>query len=135
MTTGIRRIPVILGLALAVLVPAAGRATGKKVAKATLAPEAIAFVQAMAKGNFKSAETDFTEQMKQAAPPGKLREAWESLLNQVGSFQDTGVSKTVVKQGFTTVIVKTDFKSRAIGIAVTFDSAHRIAGMHFVSPP
>ncbi|HUA22496.1 MAG TPA: DUF3887 domain-containing protein [Steroidobacteraceae bacterium] len=134
MTTDRRRTSVVFGLALALLVPVA-QAAGDQAAKGSLVPEAVSFVRALAKGDFEAAEADFTDQMKQAAPPAKLGEVWQRLISQVGPFQDTGDSKTVVQNGFTTVVVRTDFKSRALGIAVTFDSAQRIAGMHFVPPP
>ena len=124
----------MIGLALALMIPLAARAAGQ-VAKESLVPRAVSFVQTLAKGDFNAAEVDFTDQMKQAAPPAKLGQIWQGLINQVGPFQDTGDSKTVVQNGFTTVVVKVDFKSRALGIAVTFDSAQRIAGMHFVPPP
>ena len=135
MTTDRRRTSVVIGLALVLLVPFAARAAGSQAAKGSLVPEAVSFVRTLAKGDFKAAEADFTDQMKQAAPPAKLGEVWQRLISQVGPFQDTGDSKTVVQNGFTTVVVRTDFKSRALGIAVTFDSAQRIAGMHFVPPP
>ncbi|HEY6515928.1 MAG TPA: DUF3887 domain-containing protein [Steroidobacteraceae bacterium] len=134
MATDRRRTPVLIGLVLALLVPLAARAAGR-AAKESLVPKAISFVQTLAKGDFKAAEADFTDQMKQAAPPAKLAELWQGLISQVGPFRNTGDSKTVVQNGFTTVVVKTDFQSRALGIAVTFDSAQRIAGMHFVPPP
>jgi hypothetical protein len=125
----------VIGLALALLVPLAARAAGTQGEKGSLVPKAQAFVLTLAKGDFKAAEADFTRQMKDAAPPAKLGGVWRSLISQIGPFQGTGASKTVVRDGFTTVIVKTDFKTRALGIAVTFDSANRIAGMHFVPPP
>ena len=135
MTTDRKRTSVVIGLALALLVPVAARTADGQGAEASLVPKAVSFVRTLAKGDFKAAEADFTDQMKQAAPPAKLGEAWQRLISQVGPFQDTGDSKTVVQNGFTTVVVKTNFKSRALGIAVTFDSAQRIAGMHFVPPP
>jgi uncharacterized protein len=136
MATDRRRTSVVIGLALALLVPVAALAAGDQAAKeGSLVPKAVAFIRALAKGDFESAEADFTDRMKQAAPPEKLREIWQRLLSQVGSFQDTSDSKSVFRNGNTTVIVKTDFKSQALGIAVTFDSAQRIAGMHFVPPP
>lgn len=135
MTTDRRRTSVVIGLALALLVPLAAQAAGGQAANGSLVPEAVSFVRTLAKGDFKAAEADFTDQMKQAAPSAKLEEIWQRLISQVGPFQDTGDSKTVVQNGFTTVVVRTDFKSRALGIAVTFDSAQRIAGMHFVPPP
>ena len=135
MTTDRRRTSVVISLALALLVPFAAQAAGTAAATGSLVPKAVSFIQTLAKGDFKAAETDFTDQMKQAAPPAKLAEVWQRLISQVGPFQGTGDSNTVVQNGFTTVVVKADFKSQALGIAVTFDSARRIAGMHFVSPP
>ncbi|MBW4053093.1 MAG: DUF3887 domain-containing protein [Proteobacteria bacterium] len=135
MTTDRKRTSVVIGLALAVLAPFAATAAGGQAAKGNLVPKAVSFVRTLAKGDFKAAEADFTNQMKQAAPPSTLGEVWQRLISQAGPFQDTGDSKTVVQNGFTTVVVKTDFKSRALGIAVSFDSAQRIAGMHFVPPP
>lgn len=73
--------------------------------------------------------------MKQAAPPEKLRQIWQSLLDQAEPFENTGDSKIVDQGGYTSVIVRANFKTRALGIAITFDSAHRIAGMHFVPSP
>lgn len=135
MTTDNRRTSVVIGLALTLLVSIAAQAAGGQMAGGSLVPKAVAFVQSMAKGDFEGAEADFTDQMKQAAPPAKLAEAWQGMISQFGAFQGTGDSKTVDQGGFTTVIVKADFKSQAVGIAVTFDSAQKIAGMHFVPPP
>lgn len=135
MATDKRSTWVVASLALALLASIAARAAGDQAAKESLVPKAVAFVQTLAKGDFKAAEADFTDQMKQAAPPEKLGEIWQGLISQVGPFQDTGDSKTVVEYGYTAVVVKTDFKSKVLGIAVTFDSAQRIAGMHFVPPP
>ncbi len=113
----------------------AARAAGGQAPKRSLVPKAAAFVRTLAQGDFKTAEADFTDQMKQAAPPATLGEVWKRLIGKVGPFQGIGDSKTVQENEYTTVIVKADFKSRALGIAVTFDSAQRIAGMHFVPPP
>jgi hypothetical protein len=129
----------VIGLALALGVslaaPLAARAAGSQEAKASLTARAVAYVQTLAKGHFKAAETDFTDAMKQAAPPDKLGEMWQSLISRFGPFEDTGETRSYVQSGYTFVIVKTDFKSRALGIRVVFDSARRIAGMQFVPPP
>jgi hypothetical protein len=134
MTTD-RRNPVVIGLALALLLSIVAPTAGAQAAKESLAAKAVAFVQTLAAGHFKAAEADFTDQMKQAAPPEELGATWQKLLSQVGPFQDTGETESVDQGGYTTVVVKTDFKSRALGIAVSFDSEQRIAGMHFVPPP
>lgn len=124
-----------ISLALALLFPFAALAASTPVVKGSLVPKAVSFIKTLAKGDFKAAETNFTGQMKEAAPPAKLGEIWQGLISQVGAFQGTGESNSVVQHGFTTIVVKTNFKSRTLGIGVTFDSAHRIAGMHFFPPP
>lgn len=135
MATSNRMVRTLIGLTLAFLIPIVVQAAGTRDAEKTLRPRAIAFVRTMAKGDFATAEADFTDQMKQAAPPEKLRQIWQSLLDQAGPFENTGDSKIIDQGGYTSVIVTTDFKTRALGIAVTFDSAQRIAGMHFVPSP
>jgi uncharacterized protein DUF3887 len=135
MATNNRRAPALSGLTLAFLFPIAAHAAGTQMTSETLTPRAITFVRTLAKGDFVTAEADFTDEMKQAAPPEKLRQIWQSLLDQVGPFLDTGVSQTVDQGGYTSVIVKANFKMRPVGISVTFDSAYKIAGMHFVAPP
>ncbi|MGH8320074.1 MAG: DUF3887 domain-containing protein [Steroidobacteraceae bacterium] len=134
MPTDVRR-AIMIGLALALLTPVAAPAAGGQGTQASLVPKAVAFIRTLAKGDFEGAEADFTDQMKQEVPPAKLREIWQGVLNNLGPLQDTGDSKTEVKDGYTVVVVRGDFKSRALGIAVTFDSAQRIAGMYFVAPP
>jgi hypothetical protein len=123
MTTDRAKTPFVIGLALALLATAATRAAGARQADASLVPRAIAFVRTLAKGDFEAAEADFTVQMKQDVPPAKLREVWQSVVAEIGPFQDTGNSQTVVQDGYTNVIVRTDFKSRALGTEVSFDSA------------
>ena len=58
-----------------------------------------------------------TGQMKQAAPADKLQEIWRALVPQ---------------DGYTSVIVNTQFKNQTIGLLVTFDAGGKIGGMHQV---
>lgn len=135
MATETGKFPTVIGVALALLLPLAARAADIGKGKDSLVPAAVAFVHTLAHGQYKAAEADFTGQMKQAAPPDALGHVWKRLLEQFGPFQRTGRTSTVDQSGYRTVIVKTDFKSRALGIAVTFDSGRRIAGMHIVPAP
>ena len=135
MTTDRRRVSLTVVFAVAVLLPIGAQVASGQQANATLTSRATAFVQMLAQGNFDGAEADFTDQMKQAAPPAKLREVWTGVQSQAGPFQGTGNTSTVVQGRDTTVIVRANFKLQAIGIAVTFDSARKIAGMHLVPPP
>ncbi len=132
MATDIRRFAVIPALAL--LFPGAGQAATKRETRA-MTREAAAFVHTMAQGSFETAEADFTKQMKSALPPAKLRMIWRQLLSTTGSFQGTTDSEAVARGGYTNVVVMADFKNRDIGMVVTFDSAQKIAGLHFVPAP
>lgn len=133
--TAIKNMLVMSGLLLGLLVSIAAQSAAAPAPEAGVAARAVAFVRMLAAGKFAAAEAEFTDQMKQAAPPEKLGELWQNLLNQAGPFQGTDNTKTVLNGNVTTVIVKTNFKSRELGIAVSFDSASRIAGMHFVPAP
>lgn len=135
MTTDRKMISVTIALTIAFLLPVAVQVAGGQDANAILTSRAVAFVHMLARGKFDAAEADFTDQMKQAAPPAKLRGMWTRVQSQAGPFQDTGDTRTVVQAGYTTVVVRTNFKLQALGIAVAFDSARKIAGMHFVPPP
>lgn len=131
-----RKTSALIGLALVLLVPFTALAAGDQAPKeGSLVPKAVAFIQTLVKGDFDGAEADFTDPMKQAAPPEKLREAWQGLLSQAGAFLATHDSKTILQDGSTIVIVRTSFRREVIGIAVAFDSAQRISGVHFVPPP
>ena len=96
---------------------------------------AKAFVETMAQGHFTRAEADFTAQMRQAAPPAKLRQLWKALIRHGGAFEKTGATRTMHEDGYTAVIVRTEFKKSPIGLEVAFDAADRIAGLHLVRPP
>ena len=135
MTTDSRHVSVTVVLASAFLFSFAAQIAGGQEANATPIAKAIAFVSMLAQGNFDGAGADFTDQMKQAAPAAKLREFWSGVQSQAGAFQNTGDTSVVVQGGYTTVIVRTNFKLQAVGIALAFDSAGKIAGMHLVPPP
>lgn len=121
-------------LSLALLASASSLAAPSPATDAAAAA-AKAFVETMAQGHFNRAEADFTAQMKQAAPPEKLRQLWKALIRHGGAFEKTGTTRTMHKDGYTAVIVRTEFKKSPIGLEVAFDSAHRIAGLHLVRPP
>ncbi|MGH7747564.1 MAG: DUF3887 domain-containing protein, partial [Candidatus Dormibacteria bacterium] len=94
--------------------------------------KAETFVQQLSKGDFASAETNLTDQMKQAAPPEKLKEVWDGITAKAGAYQKTVKTRTVNAQGDTIILMKTQFKNGPVWITVTFDKTDKIAGMHLV---
>ena len=130
-----RKTSAVIGFALALLLPFAVHAAGDQTANGNLVPKALGFVQAWAKGNVNALEADLTNQMKQATPPTNFGKLWQKMISRFGAFQGTGKTKTVVKNGLTTVIVEADFKKQALGFALTFDAAQKITLFRLVSPP
>ena len=127
--------PTVILIALALLGLAPRPSLARTPTGSGLTAAADAFIQTLAQGHFDKAEADFTVQMRRAAPEDKLRRLWHSLLRHGGAFQKTGQTRTVRENGYTTVIVRIEFKERPIGLAVSFDSAAHIAGLHLVPPP
>jgi uncharacterized protein len=96
---------------------------------------AVAFIHQMASGKFSQAEADFTSQMKSAVGSEGLQRLWSQLQQMYGAFQGTGAIQSAVVSGHAIVVVRANFNSQAVGLAVAFDSEHRIAGLHLVPPP
>lgn len=130
-----RKTSAVIGFAFALLLPIAAHAAGDQATNGNLVHKSLAFVQNWARGDLRTAETDFTSRMKQSAPPTKFGKLWQKMISRFGAFQGTGNTKTVVKNGLTTVIVEAKFKKQALGFALTFDSAQKISLFRLVSPP
>jgi hypothetical protein len=135
MLNDLRRVIVALSvLALGLLgVTCASAANGAAAGGDNAA--AVAFIHQMASGKFSQAEASFTTQMKSAVGSDGLQQLWSQLQQMYGAFESTGAVRTGVVSGHSIVVVRANFKSRAVGLAVAFDSDHRIAGLHLVSPP
>lgn len=107
-------------------------AAGKATANGKQVNQAQAMISSMAKGDFNAAETDFTDAMKQAAPPAKLSEIWSAITAQQGEFEKISSTKTLAKDGYLNALVETQFKNGVLVFNVTFDSAGKIAGFHLL---
>jgi hypothetical protein len=135
MLNDVRRIIMALSV-LALGLVAVGRASAANAAAVGAdSAAAQAFVHQLASGKFSQAEADFTSQMKSAVGTDGLQQLWSKLQQMYGTFQSTGALKTGVVSGYSVVVVRANFKSQAVGLAVAFDSSHRIAGLHVVPPP
>ncbi|MBU6421680.1 MAG: DUF3887 domain-containing protein [Gammaproteobacteria bacterium] len=108
-------------------------AAGNATANGKYVTQAQAMITSMAKDDFNKAETDFTDVMKQAAPPAKLQEVWSAITAQQGDFEKISGTKTLAKDGYLNVLVETQFKNGALLFNVTFDAGGKIAGFHIVS--
>ncbi len=135
MPKDLRSIVVTLSALTLGLLAVSGASAANGAAAGGDSAAAVAFVHQMASGKFSQAEAGFTTEMKSAVGADGLQQLWSKLQQQFGAFESTGALQTAVVNGYSVVTVRANFKSQAIGLAVAFDSSHRIAGLHLVPPP
>ena len=90
------------------------------------------FVSQMAAGDFEKAIQPFDETMKKAMPAEKLRQVWESVTGQQGSFKQLGGTRTEAIQKYQIIFVTTEFERGKLDTKVVFDTENHIAGLFFV---
>ena len=97
-----------------------------------LTTQAKGFVELFAKEDYSNAVKSFDNTMKGVMTQDKLKEAWQGLLVQAGSFKrQVGVRQTK-EQGFDVVYVTCEFEKAKLDIKVVFNSAKEISGLWFV---
>jgi len=70
--------------------------------------------------------------MKGALPEPKLREAWQTLLQQAGPFQKQLGTRQQAQAGYQIVFVTCQFERAALDIKVVFNTRQQVAGLFFV---
>jgi pimeloyl-ACP methyl ester carboxylesterase len=83
------------------------------------------------KGDFESAAGSFAEDVKKAAPAAKLKEVWDGLTAQVGSYQHQIGTFTTQVQDYQMVTVTCQFEKDAIDILVSLDQQGLVRGFTF----
>lgn len=90
--------------------------------------QAVAFITNMSARNFTAAEADFSDQMKQGIPPGKLNLLWDGIVALNGPFEKAGTAHLMHEGHKTVAVVETEFKHRPMKLTVSFDAAGKISG-------
>jgi dienelactone hydrolase len=93
--------------------------------------EARAFLKLLVEGQFDRAAADFTSEMLKALPPDKLKDTWDQLTRQTGTYQkETGIRVTQSGK-FKVVIITVQFEKAPLDVKVTYDSNGKVAGLFF----
>ena len=100
---------------------------------ALLTLKAENLVDQLGRGDYAAATSEFTEEMKTAAPAATLKDMWEQLLVQRGAFVQRSASTNTVVQGYQTVFVTCQFAKGELDAQVTFDNQGKIAGLYFTA--
>ena len=82
--------------------------------------------------NFPAAVTHFDATMVKALPPEKLEEAWQSVIQSLGSFQKTTGHRVASEQGYDVVYVQCQFEKGKIDAKVVFNADAKVSGLFFV---
>ncbi|BBJ27248.1 esterase EstD [Athalassotoga saccharophila] len=88
-------------------------------------------IQDFVSGNFTIAESLFTDQMKQALPPSKMKEVWNQIENQFGQFESIEGIKISQSGEYTVFDLFSKFQKSYLDILVTVDKNSKVAGLFF----
>jgi len=129
----------VLGLAcalLAALLPACARTPQAApipgpTPTGDLTTIAVAYVQALAKGEYATAAALSEAKMNQAFPAAKMQETWQALVAQFGAFQKLGGTRTEQQAPYDYVYVTCEFEQAALDAKVVLDVNRRVTGLWF----
>jgi fermentation-respiration switch protein FrsA (DUF1100 family) len=86
------------------------------------------FLDQLASGDYIGATGNFESQMKQAAPPEKLAEIWQGLIQQYGAYQRQTGARQTAEDSYNIVYITTQFDNGTLDFKVVFDQHGQIAG-------
>ncbi|UCC23521.1 MAG: DUF3887 domain-containing protein [Planctomycetota bacterium] len=93
------------------------------------------FVELLTGGQFPAATETFDETMKNALPPEKLQELWESTVAQMGNFKSQLGTRTEKQDDFNIVLVTCEFENGALDVKVVYNAENQVAGLFFTPTP
>jgi uncharacterized protein len=91
-------------------------------------------VAEMAAGQFDAVEAQYSTQMAFALPKGKLADAWNGVIAQVGAFKGIGESHLRLAQGLQVVTLSCNFEKTALDVIFSFDAGGKLASLHIIRP-
>jgi hypothetical protein len=100
-------------------------------ADSAVAGTGASFVDLLAKEDFAGAVAQYDSTMKSVLPEPKLRELWQDIEKQAGSFQKRLGTRMEVEQGYQVVFVTCQFERTNLDMKVVFDSQRHVAGLFY----
>ena len=90
------------------------------------------FVEALVSKEYKRTVQHYDSTMLKAAPPDKMKEVWEMILAQTGSFKSQKDFRLENAGIYEIVYITCEFEKATLDIKVVFNSEGKIAGQFFV---
>jgi dienelactone hydrolase len=97
-----------------------------------LITKARAFLEALNRGDFQAAVTDFDATMMKVFGPDKLAEFWKEVPEKMGAFKRQTAARREELGPYDIVLVTCEFEKVTLDARVVFDKAGKIAGLQFV---
>lgn len=91
-----------------------------------------AMLNALEKGDFKAATSNFDDRMRANLDAKKLGQAWSSVGAQFGAMQSRGFPQAAMYQQVFIVITPLHFEKGGLRVQVVCDMDNRIAGFHIL---
>jgi len=101
-------------------------------AEEDLIVKALAFIDALGRGDFEAAARDFDATMMKQSGPDKLAEFWKQVPERLGSFKRRTAARRDRLGEYEVVFVTCEFEKVTLDVRVVFDKEKRIGGFQFV---
>lgn len=95
---------------------------------------AESLLQKLVRGEFEEAVREFDATMGAALPPQRLREIWNGLIAQVGSFKSVDERRSRVLDGLLTVDLISTFEAVRLLVRVVESPDGKVSGLWFLPP-
>ncbi|HEX5961769.1 MAG TPA: DUF3887 domain-containing protein [Rhodanobacteraceae bacterium] len=92
--------------------------------------QSASLLEALGKGDYKAATSDFDKQMKAGLDAARLGAFWASVGQQFGKLESRGDPQSVMYEGMSVVSISLHFTKGDLSAQVACDSAGKIAGFH-----
>ncbi len=89
------------------------------------------FIDDLKSSDYEKAGALLDDTLKNALPQDKLKQLWDSLQAQSGTYEKQVASKVEKADAYQNVTVTCQFEQAYIDFIITFDAAEKIAGLHF----
>lgn len=90
------------------------------------------FLDALSRGDFKSATGNFDAQLRAALAADKLGTVWQSVVARYGKLESRGTPQNLVYQGYAVVTVPLRFARGRLGARLACAADGTFAGFHLV---
>lgn len=122
--------------ALVLLVQLDAGAQQKRAVAVPVVSSAKSVLTMLSKENYTGVSKSFDSDMRNALPPAKLREVWQALTKQLGSFKRLAGAQSGRAEDsgatFDVVTVTCEFERAPVNARLVFNRNRQVSGLYFV---